>query len=481
MAYLALACGLALPWLFGFALLSVLDWPRSIAASSAPTRAGANALRLGFGYFVGALLLTLWMRALSVAGIGFARLSIGLPLFAAAVLLLVWANRRRRVSLATAREAAHFVVNPPLARWQKVAWMLLLAWLGLRFALLAAEVAWRPLYPWDAWVNWATKARVWYELGRIVPFVRGDAWLSGTTGAYFDASPEYPATVPLLQVWSCVALGRWDDSAMNWPWLLMLLALTLTVYGALRDAGASLLTALIGAYLVASLPMLDVHVALAGYADLMMAGVYTLAALGLYRWSLHRDPRDAALALLFGLACPLVKIPGVFWALTLIPGAIIALQPRRGPRLVAAGFAVAVLLLLFLAQSETKLLGHRLHLNFDLPWHALAEAYFVFSNWHLLWFAVVALAIIGARHLIRPPLVPLAAVVASGLAFLCVVFAFTNVAAWVADYTTVNRATLHLAPLLTCLCILLWRELFVPELASRPAATQEPALSAADA
>ena len=35
---------------------------------------------------------------------------------------------------------------------------------------------------------------------------------------YFDASPEYPPTMPLLQVWSCIALGRWDDALMNWPW-----------------------------------------------------------------------------------------------------------------------------------------------------------------------------------------------------------------------------------------------------------------------
>jgi hypothetical protein len=479
MDYGALACGLALPWLLGFALLAALDWPRPAAAATRV--AGGTALRLGYGYFVGLLLLTLWMRAVSLAGVDFGRLSIGLPLLVATAGLGVWAARRRRLGLEVLRDLPRWILRPPLARWQRWVWLLLLAWLAVRFALLAAEVAWRPLYPWDAWVQWATKARVWYELGHIVPFVHADAWLAGAPGAYFDASPNYPATVPLLQVWSCVALGRWDDSAMNWPWLLMLVALTLTVYGVLRDAGLSPFGALIGAYLVASLPFVDVHVALAGYADLMMAAVYTLAALAFYRWARGREPHDAVLALLLALACPLIKIPGVIWALTLLPGVVVTLLPRRGPQLVALAFGVGALTLLFLAQSAPLIMGHRLHLDFEPPWRSLSEAYFLFNNWHLLWYAVVALAVIGARQLARPPLAPLTSVVAAGLAFLAVVFTFTNVAAWVTDFTTVNRATLHLAPLLVCLCVLLWRELFAPRPATMPVATEKPALATADA
>jgi hypothetical protein len=350
--------------------------------------------------------------------------------------------------------------------------LLLLAWLGLRFASIAAEIVWRPVYPWEAWVQWATKARVWYELGRIVPFVRGDVWLSGAPGAFFDAAPNEPSTVPLLQVWSCVALGRWDDSAMNWPWLFMLVALTLAVYGILRSAGLSLLGALIGAYLIASLPLLDTQAALAGDADLMLAAVYTLAALALHRWVLQRDAGDAALALLFALACPLVKTSGIAWSLTLVPGVIVAIFPRRGLKLVALGFGAAALALLVLARSAPTVLGYNLHLDFQPPWHSLAEAYLFFGNWHLLWYAVIALTIVGARRLVKPPLAPLAMIVASGLGFLFFVFAFAN-ASLVGNFGTANRATLHLAPLLACLCVLLWRELTMPGVVPTPLAAPQ--------
>jgi hypothetical protein len=325
------------------------------------------------------------------------------------------------------------------------------------------------LYPWDAWVQWATKARVWYELSHIVPFVRADAWLAGAAGAYFDAAPNSPATVPLQQVWSSVALARWDDSAMNWPWLLTLIALSLAIYGALRDCGIAPLGALIGAWLVASLPLVDVHVALAGYADLLMAAVYTLAALALYRWTRHRDRRDAWAALLLALACTSIKVSGIVWALTLVPGVVVALFPRRGTRFLALALGIAALALVALGRSETVFLGYRLNLAFEPSWSSLVESYLFFANWHLLWYAAIALALFGARKLVKPPLAPLAMIVAAGIVFLFFVFAYGNASAWVGDHVTVNQATLHLAPLLVCLAVLLWNEIIAGAGAAAPA------------
>ena len=361
MAYAALTVGLMLPWLLGLALLFALGWPRQQGGTG-----GAAALRAGFGYCTGALLLTLWMRLLSVAGIMFGWLSIGLPLALVTAALFAFARRTGRIAAFDARTVIDSLFRtPPLLRWQRLVWIGLLAWLALRFLLLAADIAWQPLYPWDAWVQWATKARVWYELGRIAPFARAEEWFASPGGVYFDAAPNYPATVPLLQVWSCIALGRWDDSAMNWPWLFLLIALTCAVYGALRGEGIAPLAALVGAYLVASLPLLDTHAALAGYADLPMATIYTLAALAFYRWAMRRHRLDAALALGLALCCPLIKIPGLVWALTLLPGVVVALMPRRGLNVVGIAYALGLFALLALARTNIVILGYRLHADFD--------------------------------------------------------------------------------------------------------------------
>src|SRR5712691_10110270 len=113
---LALAFGLALPWALGIALLLALDWPRS-PADDGDRSAGSAALRLGHGYFIGALALTLWMQGLSATGVGFGRISIGAPLLVAVVGLFAWMARRNRISVAAIRNATSTLVRPPLSRW----------------------------------------------------------------------------------------------------------------------------------------------------------------------------------------------------------------------------------------------------------------------------------------------------------------------------------------------------------------------------
>ena len=98
---------------------------------------------------------------------------------------------------------------------------------------------------------------------------------------------------------------------------------------------------------------------------------------------------------------------------------------------------------------DVVVLGYRLHLDFAPPWFGMFESMFLLGNWHLLWYAAVAIAIIGWRQSAEKSVLPLTLAIVSGLLFLFVVFAFTTARAWVADQTTVNRATLHLAPLIS--------------------------------
>ena len=472
---LALIPAVALPWCAGCAVLLAARWPVPRSAAERPQ--GRVSAVLGYGYFVGLLLLTLWMRLLSFAGIGFGRLTVAGPLLLLAV-LAIYLYPGRRSAWARMGALARSVVQPPLPGWQRLVWIALLAWMTLRLATLAVEVAARPLYPWDAWTQWATKARVWYEFGRMVPFVPADAWLAGQSAGYFDAAPANPATIPLLQAWSAIALGRWDDSAMSWPWLFMLGALALALYGMLRDNGVAPLAALTGAYLVVSLPLLDTHTALAGYADLMLCGTYVLSALALTRWASGRDPRDGAIAAGLALACPSIAVGGAVWLLTLVPGLLVAVSRRWGPKLLTWALGTGVLALLVLARDTPMFSWLTVHLDYRSPWRGLAGTYFLLDNWHLLWYAAVALAVVGFRHWPHPPVAPLAAVVASALAWLLVAAMFSDdVAPWFPQARAINRATLQAAPLIVFLGTLLWQELALERTA--PAAAPVPARDAA--
>ncbi len=451
MDLLATLAGLLLPWWLGIALVGTL---RSRASAwSAP---GELAWRVGTGYLAGAFLLTVWMRVLSLAGIKFGLAVVGGPVLLAALALSVSAWRGARGDVLQASDTPVFA-PPPLTGALRIVWWVLVAWLALRFALLAVEIGTRPLYPWDAWTQWATKARVWYELGHVAPFARIDAWLAANGAVYFDASPEYPPTMPLLQVWSSLVIGRWDDTLMNAPWWAIGVTLPLVVYGGLRAWGSDALPSLVGAFLAASLPLANTHVALAGYADLPMAGYYTAAALAFLRWSRSRAMSDAALAVLMALACTQVKNPGWFWAATLIPGLVVVLMPRRGVRLVLIGFAVAALALVALARFQLSLFNYQVKLDFNPAWGDLLSSYFLLGNWHLLWYGAIVAAILAGRQLLAPALAPLTMVIAGGLLFLFFVFGFTTASFYISDQTTVNRATLHLAPMIVVFMVVAWQ------------------------
>jgi hypothetical protein len=468
---LRLTVGWALPWLIGIALLAALRAPgrRGIDAGEAAWIGGC-------GFFAGAFVLTLWMRAMSMLGLRFSVATIALPLLVATLALAVIAWRRHRAPIvlrasalpaSATRPAPSGLSEPPgssdssslpwsaPSRAAHVLWFGITGWMALRFVLLLLEVLWIPLYPWDSWVQWATKARVWYGMGRMEPFVRSEQWFAANGAAWFDAAPNYPGTVPLWQVWSSLALGRWDDALMNLPWWLTAVALAFAVYGVLRTSGVSALGAMIGTWLVSSLPLANVHVALAGYADLPMAAYYATAALALWRWTLWRRVGDAMLALLLAVACVTIKTPGIVWALTLVPAAIVALWPKRGLRVVGVGVAATLFALLVLARTHPVVLGYRLHLDFEPSWAGLVESFFLLGNWHLLWYAAIAIAILAWRDLRSPRLLPLGVTIGVGFVFLAVVFAFTNARNWVAGQTTINRAVLHVAPLTAVWIVLL--------------------------
>ena len=449
----ALWLGWMLVWAFGVAVIVALR-----KRSAAPVDTGELAFVTGAGWFLGQFLLTVWMRLLSLAGVPFSLAAIGGPLAVAAAAAVFAGWPGYAAVTVGARSALHEISGAGLPAARRALWLALLAWLALRLLLLLVETTLRPLYPWDAWTQWATKAQVWYALKSMAPFVGASEWLAAPTGSvYFDAAPYYPATIPLTQVWSAILLGRFDDALVNLPWWLTALAFGFAIYGFLRLRKMSPIGSLIGAWLTLSLPILDAHVALAGYADLAMAAYVTVAMLAWLRYAQTRTHADLALALALCAACVVIKNPGKVWVVLLLPGIVAAFLPRHGLRFAIGFFAVAALAALVMTQTGLRVLGYQARLSFRMPWHSLAEAYFLLGNWHLLFYGAIAVALLGWRHLLTRDLAPLTITVAGGLAFLAFGFGFTNAGVWVEDQSTVNRATLHLAPLLALWMIMTFR------------------------
>lgn len=437
---LTLGAGILLPWAAGVAVLH---------AALARFGGGDPWSEVAYGHFVGILLVTAILRAQSAFGMSIAFAPAATVLGFVVVAGVLVARRARPTTPMPARAMAAADPAPQVLRWFAV---IAVALIALRVGTLAIEVLLRPLFAWDAWSQWATKAKVWSGLREIVPFISYEDWVQRKPG-FTDTAPNYPPMIPLIQAWMSLSLGRWDDALINVPWLAAYIALGLGIFGQLRRLGTGTPWAAIAAYLALSLPMLNVHVALAGYADFHIAAVYALALLALARWEATREP--ASLILLASVACllPFLKIPGIAWLGTLAVGVVVAASGAARMRIAAAaipalGLAVAVAYLMRPGRIEVQPAAEQQDIVASLVQHL-----FAFGNWNLLWFLFPIVLVVGWRELVARKATT--ATLACGFGILVWTFFFTKTGDWVVDYTTVNRALLHIAPAAASFAVLL--------------------------
>lgn len=424
-----------LPWAAGTFAVRALWRPEQGAPSAA--------LALGYGYLVGLMVATATMRLCSLAGVRWS-----LPLLAGAIVLLgaiaAWLARRAGPPAFAPEHLRSELASAPFA--MRALFWVAFALVAVRVAGIAVEVAVSPFRAYDAWAHWGTKAIVWLDQGRMVPFVSPAAWLASADATTFtDGNPGHPANVPLMLAWSATFLTGWSESLVNVPWIALALALALAFYAQARHAGAGAPLAMAGTWLVMSLPILDLHVALAGAADFVLGAAYALAAMAMWRWAVTRERAMAALAILAAVFAAGVKVEGALWAATLAPGVIVALHRRAGFALVAAAATAAVAYPVF-GPDSLPVLGYVLKSKPYNVLPALRDHLFVFDNWHLGAYAFVAIVAWRWRILLAPRVAPMTVTVLAGLGFIVVVYFFTTAAWGVLNETLVNRMPLHLAP-----------------------------------
>lgn len=446
--------GLALgvPWLAG-AL-----WVRSLWRVASP---GVWPLALGYGYVLGLLATILLLRTQAIFGLPLYWISplAVMGLLALAAIWLTW----RWVEFGFSSLGKEGWRE---AWFEHSVFILLLAWLSWRFVLLAQEVWLRPLYPWDAWTTWAVRARVWSETQQLLPFVDPQRWLADASGSVYTIEAwNYPDAVSLLALWPTLAFGAWNESVANLPWIGVAVALGLGFYGQARLWGASPLVALIFVWLLLSLPMLETHIALAGYADLWLAAVFGLAVSAFLQWARTGERRHGLLALLLALACPWVKREGLVWVLLLLPAAMGVWVPRRYWPWLAGGFLLALALwfaaggvvLTVAGWGEVRLTPEVIQLpslgRFELHYHDVGgpvlRNLLLLGNWHLFGYLLLAALLTGLPRIAAAPWRLAGAVlVGSGLLVLFLLFFFTDAHHWARQYTSINRVFLHFVPAL---------------------------------
>lgn len=418
----------------------------------------------GYGILIGLLLAPVILRLLDAAGLPLS----SVPFAVAAALLALGAYGVFWRSVRTTTIATGVSGNERTSSRPEQLVLLVFGILtAIHLALIGYEVIMRPLFPFDATMHWATKARVWFEHAQIVPFVETQEWLDlGGAGVYTDHHPAYPPTIPLLQVWMSLVLGRWDESLINLPWWILAVSLAFSFFGQARAVGVGAVTASVFTYFLMSIPLLNTHVALAGYADLFLGATYASALMSLHRWQQVREPKHLVLAIVLALLCTQIKNEGLFWAATLVPAVLFVLMPSRWIIRGAVSGMVAMIALLVLWPHDLIVAGHsleqlRLGIRMEsLP--ALGRMLVGFESWHLMGYLLLLLPF--GMLAIRKQLgnhSALAVALASAVLLFVVLFVFTKYSGGAIRQSAAGRIGLHLTPGLMFLAMLVWHSFLV--------------------
>ncbi|KAA6187870.1 hypothetical protein F2Q65_01130 [Thiohalocapsa marina] len=455
-------------------------WLRLLFPQPAP---GRWPLLIGYGYVLGLLGTTLQLRLQAALGSSMdpvLGLTFWPPILTAGILTMAALGLYRLGWTVTTMRSCHAHASRRPMPLQRLLVALLLLLVCIRLLNLSLEVWWLPLYPWDAWTTWAVRAQIWAHAQDLVPFVGPDTWLDDPTGETHSIRAwRYPPTVSLIAAWPTLAFGSWNETAVNLPWIGCALALALGFYGQTRLWGATALTSLVFTWLLLSLPMLNTHIALAGYADLWLATALGLSFFALMHWVRDGDWRQALLALLLALACALIKREGMIWMLLFLPTVLAARLSRNWLLLVLTAVGTGGLLVWIAGgiDVEVPMLGNviigpdRLELSwvgvFSLQlggsWEPVIEHLFIRNNWHLLPFLIPVSWLVAAVLIVRGlgDQVLRAGLMWTTLSLLAiyVLFFWTDASQWADSGASINRILLHFAPALLFWILTVWSAL----------------------
>lgn len=449
---------LLLPWLVGVIWMLWLDsFARSQGVLSWPKV-------LGYGFFLGALILGFSLQVSYHYVENAPAIATAVLLVVAAVpgAFLIW--REQRAGRMRLRLAAR---EPGSSYWLAG---LLMSAIFLHLILAGLDVFSRQVFPWDALSTWLYRAKVWFLVGEIVPMQSATDWLAaGAQSGYTISAHEYPLTVSLIHMWPALTTGFWDDSLALMPTFFAGVAVALALYGQARQVGASIPLALLLAYLFLSIPLVDAHLALGGYADMWLAGFAGLGFIALVRWGINRqDWMELLLGIAMLVAAVFIKREGGVWLAMGLVLIVLWIVPWRWLLL-----TVVLLMLLWFGGLHTMELPFAGKLGFEngtlyvpfvgkysLAMQNTGDAFirnlFQYTTWNLLfvYLLLVLLLMLRPSDLEKRVLLPFLLLV---IMVIGSIFGLSPEARWAADNTAVNRLIMQVTPALLFSLLLVWQ------------------------
>jgi len=360
------------------------------------------------------------------------------------------------------------LMSGSLPRWRIILIAALVLWTALKITTGAITLVSTPPYYDDVFNNWNMRGKLFYETERLTLTIPlGDELFSR------DGVSSYPPTVPMVKTWLATLKGEWSEGLINSIHILWYLsALILAFFVLIRIV--PVLWALLGTYILSSLPLYLVH-GMNSYADVFLS-VHILAAVSMLLFAvqlksstfLRLSALFTALLIFTKNEALLVYVPPLVLILCI---ATIQSHPRRehlgafGPLGPLGALLIPTLLILipwlmFKATHELPFGNAKAISGLNIGWqdgvlYAVWINTFFEGNWVFLFPLLFGCLVTAWRRAFHSPLLILTAfflITYLGQLFL---YLFTSLSGEALRQTGYARGLIHLAPVACVLATVL--------------------------
>lgn len=342
-----------------------------------------------------------------------------------------------------------------------------IALLLLHFVLIVQQNQLLPLTPWDAWSGWVAKSKIWHFEGLSQLIVNDPFWFR-IDGSMVNQTAHYPDGLSLLYAFHSGFWG-WNETPLNAVYPAMYVAFLLAFYGTLKSLTNSR-SAIIATLLLGTIPFVNTHIVLAGYADIWVAVFLAFAVFNVHLYQKYKRANHLVIAILFMLLMLLFKLESIIWFLIVLFSILFSRLTKSNKLLALIVVILALITWFFLGGVTVETQLGELALTPDylaipglgkfalvyintLP--AWFEAVFFSRNWNLLWYSIPVLIWaylkanrMNAHRLNHSNHLQMYSVFfICALIFLFLLFNYTYASRFANSFTSINRVFLHVVPL----------------------------------
>lgn len=447
-ALFKLSFSLILPWLVGYALLS-------LCYKKETTSPALERLALAWVLGTGAFTLMMFFFVITKIPLTIMNITFSWSIFLVIALPIIVKNGYPVVNVPNLAKTLRKIFSPPSTKNTINYWLerLLLLAIAGKVGYIFFESLIKPVVSWDAWANWSLKAKIFFM--DPLPLV-------SYYESYRAGIADYPLHLPLLEAWVYLCLGAWNDQLVKIIFPLYFVSLLLIFYYLLRRS-APRLNSLLFTFLLSALPFLVYHATIE-YADFPLTVYYSVSLFLLYLWAEKAEPGNFFCSAIVAGFLPLIKKEGLVYLLMIFVIFMVVLLTKRSAnaekarlfiRFTVFPIIIGAPWLIFSQIMRLKGVGeqapHLMPLNILLDrilniFITFFNKMFLSGNWNIMWLLFCLAIILYHNFVLASKLKLILFSIVLNLAFLIAIYLFTESYAFLLDGTTLNRNMLIIMP-----------------------------------